>query len=114
MSIVLRNDSNVYLKSDVIVNKYLVEGSNLRGVLACTKGILTWNMRRMIDEYWSYIILEQFYLFTFFLSGKGSYNKGVWRVEQKKKKKCETQTLGSFVTQQFVNQHQLSLLHNTS
>lgn len=87
MSIVLRNDSNVYLKSDVMVNKYLVERSNLHGVLACTKGILTLNMRRMIDEYWSYIILEQLYLFTFFLSGKGSYNKGVWRVEQKKKKK---------------------------
>lgn len=51
VSIVLRNDSNVYLKSDVIVNKYLVERSNLRGVLACTKGILTLNMRRMIDEY---------------------------------------------------------------
>lgn len=49
VSIVLRNDSNVYLKSDVIVNKYLVERSNLHGVLACTKGISTWNIRRMID-----------------------------------------------------------------
>lgn len=47
--IVLRNDSNVYLKFDVIVNKYLVEGSNFCGVLVCIKGILIWNMCRMID-----------------------------------------------------------------
>lgn len=47
--IVLRNDSNVYLKFDVIVNKYLVKCSNFRGVLVCIKGILIWNIRRMID-----------------------------------------------------------------
>lgn len=47
--IVLRNDSNVYLKFDVMVNKYLVERSNFRGVLVCIKGILIWNMRRMMD-----------------------------------------------------------------
>lgn len=92
MSIVLRNDSNVYLKSDVIVNKYFVERSNLHGVLACTKGILTLNMRRMIDEYWSYIILEQLYMFTFFLSGKGSYNSDA--LSKKKKKSVKLKHLG--------------------